>query len=118
MNKDRKRCVIDMDDLKFDWLNQRVRINEHISRRSAVFAGIWNWKIITVIMCALFIVIASLFLVNRAMIDEIYEDQYYAEMEEDYIPESLYVLNGYTDESEFEENLDLIVPINNGREEL
>lgn len=93
---DIKKYVIDRDNLDVDWVRQRVDINERLGAKGSRRVGIWAYA--SLLFVAVVIMIISAWHVEFEMTDEVASQIYlYEETDYDYIPDCLYVLNGFAD---------------------
>lgn len=117
------RMAVDVDGLGVDWANQCARINERIGARrvrSRALRTAWAGAVAAVVVAGLALLIwwrgAPLVGDGQDM------DQFFTEMDfisEGYVPEGLYVLNGFIDEQpDAEAMVEFVVPQVGGEEEL
>ncbi len=90
--------IIKKEELNFDWQKQRYEINERLTaKQSWHLHPVWKWSF-GLVSVAIIVVASILWLVNFRGQPGVEQEQVFAETEidETYIPQSLYVLNGFT----------------------
>lgn len=108
-NRNDKRYALDLDKLNFDWARQRQQINERLSAEPQPnVKAVWKWG---VAMASMIIISLSVLLWLAKPSGVVTEDDltlysWDEQVTETYVPDSLYVLNGFTGE---QTNLDSTV---------
>lgn len=117
-----RRASLEADDLGIDWARQRVMINERIDAKRVRGRSVrvaWAGAAAAAVVAVLAIVIWWRSPVMNGGYDA---DQFFTEIDvisEEYVPEGLYVLNGFLNERpDAEAMVEFIVPQDDSQEEL
>jgi hypothetical protein len=110
----KRKNVIDMAGLDFDWARQRVSINHRLAQQSPFKTRpVWKWGV--ALASVLVIMLGTYFWWStRSELANGEQLAFYAEEEysEIFIPEGLYVLNGFTStETDFADTVNYITAV-------
>ena len=115
MKDHEKQHTLNSDSFSFDWINQRVQINEKIAmRQQRRLHPAWKWGPLATTCCLVAILILnwpSHYQQNQEMAEEFSMSLEISDIKEAELPNCLYVLNGFTEPTnDFDTTMDFIVP--------